>query len=93
MQMNHLQEIKSYRAEDDKEYAKDLLRGEVLTQDLEQRFLPKVFGEDLENDDLGLGADMLAGVSWRLLTSMMHSKHLLKKGLLARYLGKLNGYE
>ena len=32
----------------------------MLSQDLEQRWLPKVFGEDMENDKLGIGGDMLA---------------------------------
>lgn len=48
-----------YRAEDRTERAKDMLSGRVLEQDVEQRWLPKMFGENLENDETGLGGDML----------------------------------
>jgi hypothetical protein len=33
---------RGYRAEDKGEHAKDFLRGEVLSQDIEQRYLPKL---------------------------------------------------
>ena len=46
-----------YRAEDDKEYAKDLATGKVMSQDINQRWAPKLFGKD---DKMGLGADMKA---------------------------------
>jgi hypothetical protein len=50
---------KGFRSEDDTQYAKDLASGKVLSQDLEQRIIPKVFGE---NDKTGMGADTKAGV-------------------------------
>lgn len=50
-----------YRDEDDKEYAKDLIGGKVLEQDLNQRWLPKAFGKNLENDKTGIGHEMKAG--------------------------------
>lgn len=53
-----------YRSEDDKEYAKDIVTGEVLQQDAEERWLPKIFGEDLENDDTGMGGDTLAATQF-----------------------------
>ena len=46
-----------YRAEDDKEYAKDLATGKVMSQDINQRWAPKLFGKD---DKMGFGADMKA---------------------------------
>lgn len=78
---------KGYRDEDDMQYAEDLLTGEVLTQDLEQRFLPKVFGEDLENDDLGIGADMLAGSQFASLDFADAFKTIKDKGLLSKIFG------
>lgn len=53
-----------YRSEDDSEYAEDIITGEVLQQDVEERWLPKIFGEDLENDDTGLGGDTLAATQF-----------------------------
>lgn len=49
-----------YRDKDDKKYAQDLLGGAVLEQDLNQRWLPKIYGKDLKNDKLGLGHDQKA---------------------------------
>ena len=49
-----------YRNKDDKKYAQDLLGGAVLEQDLNQRWLPKIYGKDLKNDKLGLGHDQTA---------------------------------
>lgn len=49
-----------YRSKDDKQYAQDLLGGAVLEQDLNQRWLPKIYGKDLKNDKLGLGHDQKA---------------------------------
>lgn len=49
-----------YRAEDDKEYATDLIGGKVLEQDLNQRWLPKIYGEDLKNDKTGIGHEQKA---------------------------------
>ena len=49
-----------YRNKDDKKYAQDLLGGAVLEQDLNQRWLPKIYGKDLKNDKLGLGHDQKA---------------------------------
>lgn len=49
-----------YRNKDDKKYAQDLLGGAVLEQDLNQRWLPKIYGKDLKNDKLGLGYDQKA---------------------------------
>ena len=46
-----------YRAEDDKEYAKDLATGKVMSQDINQRWAPKLFGK---SDKMGFGADMKA---------------------------------
>ena len=46
-----------YRAEDDKEYAKDLATGKVMSQDINQRWAPKLFGKD---DKMGFGGDMKA---------------------------------
>ena len=53
-----------YRSEDDGEYAKDLVTGEVLQQDVEERWLPKIFGDDLENDETGMGGDTLAATQF-----------------------------
>ena len=47
-----------FRAENDKEYAKDLTTGKVLSQDINGRWAPKLFGS---SDKMGLGADMKAG--------------------------------
>lgn len=49
-----------YRSKDDKQYAQDLLGGAVLEQDLNQRYLPKIYGKDLKNDKFGLGHDQKA---------------------------------
>lgn len=49
-----------YRNKDDKKYAQDLLGGAVLEQDLNQRYLPKIYGKDLKNDKFGLGHDQKA---------------------------------
>lgn len=49
-----------YRDKDDKKYAQDLLGGAVLEQDLNQRWLPKIYGKDLKNDKFGLGHDQKA---------------------------------
>jgi len=46
-----------YRDEDTGDYLQDLFGGKVLEQDFNQRFLPKLVGEDFEDDKLGLGAD------------------------------------
>lgn len=46
-----------YRDEDTGDYLQDLFGGKVLEQDVQQRFLPKLVGEDFEDDVLGLGAD------------------------------------
>lgn len=43
-----------YRDEDDWEYAKDLFGGKVLSQDINERWSPKLFGDD----DYGFGGDM-----------------------------------
>lgn len=51
---------KDYRDKDDKKYAQDLLGGAVLEQDLNQRWLPKIYGKDLKNDKFGLGHDQKA---------------------------------
>ena len=47
-----------FRAENDKEYAKDLATGKVMSQDINGRWAPKLFGS---SDKIGLGADMKAG--------------------------------
>ena len=47
-----------FRAENDKEYAKDLATGKVMSQDINGRWAPKLFGS---SDKMGLGADMKAG--------------------------------
>lgn len=49
-----------YRSKDDGQYAQDLLGGAVLEQDLNQRYLPKIYGKDLKNDKFGLGHDQSA---------------------------------
>ena len=46
-----------FRAENDKEYAKDLATGKVASQDINKRWAPKLFGS---SDKMGLGADMKA---------------------------------
>ena len=46
-----------FRAENDKEYAKDLATGKVVSQDINGRWAPKLFGK---SDKMGLGADMKA---------------------------------
>ena len=46
-----------FRAENDKEYAKDLATGKVMSQDINGRWAPKLFGS---SDKMGLGADMKA---------------------------------
>ena len=50
-----------YREEDPVKYAGDLLGGKVLEQDLHQRWLPGIFGKDMENDFLNIGADTSIG--------------------------------
>ena len=47
-----------HRSENPWTYGRELATGKVLEQDLEKRWLPKVFGDD----KTGLGNDMLAGV-------------------------------
>lgn len=49
-----------YRSKDDGQYAQDLLGGAVLEQDLNQRYLPKIYGKDLKNDKFGFGHDQKA---------------------------------
>lgn len=44
-----------YRDDKSSGYALDVLQGKVLEQDVHQRWSPKIFGEDLENDILGVG--------------------------------------
>ena len=44
-----------YRSEKKSEYAKDLLGGQVVSQDVDNRWAPKLFGN---NDKYGLGGDM-----------------------------------
>lgn len=44
-----------YRSTDDKQYAKDVLGGKVVSQDVDNRWAPKLFGN---NDKYGFGADM-----------------------------------
>lgn len=46
-----------FRAENDNEYAKDLITGKVVSQDINGRWAPKLFGS---SDKMGLGADMKA---------------------------------
>ena len=43
-----------FRADSDKQYAKDLITGKVASQDINERWAPKVFGS---SDKTGLGAD------------------------------------
>ena len=47
-----------YRADDNLDYAKDLLTGSVAEQDWSQRFSPKIFGSD---DPTGLGSSVGSG--------------------------------
>lgn len=49
-----------FRSEDDGDYAQDVLGGKVLEQDLNQRWLPKAFGENMEHDVTGLGGELKA---------------------------------
>lgn len=49
-----------YRSKDDKQYAKDLISGKVLDQDVEQRWSPKLFGKD---DKYGFGGDAQIGTN------------------------------
>jgi hypothetical protein len=81
-----------YRAEDDSEYAKDLITGKVLQQDLTQRWLPKAFGEysngRFADDKLGIGSDMLAGAN--IATGRPKDAiEALKGGTVGRLLSKI----
>ena len=49
-----------YRDENKGDYAKDLLGGKVIEQDFNQRWLPKIYGKDLENDKTGIGHEQKA---------------------------------
>lgn len=77
-----------YRSEDDGDYAQDVLGGKVLEQDLNKRWLPDMFGEDLKHDDTGLGGDMKIGAE---LSSLDFGNALksLKGGTLGKLWGKL----
>ncbi len=73
-----------YRDEDSGDYAEDVLGGKVLEQDMNQRWLPKIFGEDLENDDLGLGADISAGADIGTLDFSNAWDTISSKGILSK---------
>jgi hypothetical protein len=45
---------------DGTDYAVDIIDGQVVEQDINQRWLPSIFGEDLKHDDYGFGADTKA---------------------------------
>lgn len=73
-----------YRDEDTGDYAQDLLGGKVLEQDFSKRWVPKLFGEDLEHDDLGIGADMLVGADLLTFDFSNAWDTFKEKGLLAK---------
>lgn len=74
-----------FRAEDDKEYARDLISGKVLSQDVNGRWAPKLFGS---SDKFGLGADMKAGAELSSLDLGSTIKNL-KQGTIGKLLGKI----
>lgn len=73
-----------YRDEDKGEYFKDLAGGKVLEQDMSKRWIPKLFGEDLEHDDLGLGGDTLASADLLTLDFSNAWDTFKNKGILSK---------
>lgn len=76
-----------YRDEDKGDYALDVVGGKVLEQDVSKRWVPKLFGEDLEHDDLGIGADMLVGSDLATLDFSNAWDTFKNKGLLSKIFG------
>ncbi len=79
-----------YRSEDEGDYAKDVLGGKVLEQDVENRWLPMIFGEDdegnLRNDFTGLGGDTKAGAEIASLNFDNAWKSFKEEGVLSKIL-------
>lgn len=75
-----------YRSENTGDYAQDLIGGKVLEQDFSKRWLPSVFGEDLKNDQFGLGADTQAGADIMTL-DFGNAWDNLKEGTAGKILG------
>lgn len=67
------------------DYYKDLASGRVLSQDVDQRWAPKIFGK---NDKAGLGSDMSAAAS---IGSFQFGKGFkeLKNGSLGKFIKKI----
>lgn len=77
-----------YRAEDDTEYARDLLTGRVVSQDIDQRWGPKLFGSAWEENKGGIPADILALTDAGAMDFSGAWDHL-KEGSLAKLFGGL----
>lgn len=77
-----------YRNEDDWGYAQDVIGGKVLEQDLNQRWLPQIFGEDLKNDSTGIGSDMKFVGELNSL-DFGNALEALKEGTIGKLLGGL----
>ena len=76
-----------YRDEDTGDYAKDVLGGKVLEQDVSQRWTTKLFGEDLKNDHFGLGGDMVAGADLATFDFSNAWDAFKNKGVLSKIFG------
>lgn len=72
---------------DGADYWGDLFGGKVLEQDMNQRWLPDMFGEDMKHDDYGFGGDMKAG-SELLSLDFSNALESLKGGTIGKLLGK-----
>ena len=72
-----------YRDEDDWDYAQDLIGGKVAAQDMQERWIPKLVGED---DDYGFGGDLdiLAELSSHDFSNALEA---MKTGTLGKILG------
>ena len=74
-----------YRSDNNGQYAKDLITGKVMSQDVNERWAPKLFGS---SDKFGLGGDMKAGAE--LSHGDFHGfKENLKDGTIGKLVKKI----
>ncbi len=77
-----------YRDKDKGDYAKDLIGGKVLEQDLNQRWLPKLYGKDLKNDKTGVGHEQKA-VGEFMTGDFKNGFKALENGTIGKFVKKL----
>ena len=77
-----------YRDKDKGDYAKDLIGGKVLEQDLNQRWLPKLYGKDLKNDKTGVGHEQKA-VGEFMTGDFKNGFKALENGTIGKFVKKI----